>query len=131
MHVILCISIFIIYIQVPLGVIPKNENQLKQMVQILDHMYRYVPEIAYTAQLTVPNSDESVTIHQAKTHKILVGGDQLSQVQAKAAITIKANAETPLSRLEGLLPTIEDWHTKLTLFEVNNINLTILAIIDN
>ena len=44
--------------------------------------------------------------------------DQLSQARARASIKMKANSESPSTRLEGFLPKIEDWHTKLTLFEV-------------
>ena len=59
-------------------------------------------------------TNEIATVYKAITHEILLGGDQLSQARARAAIKIKANGETPSSRLEGFIPTVEDWHTKLT-----------------
>lgn len=46
----------------------------------------------------------------------MLGGDQLSVVRTRSAIKVKAR---PSKRLEGILPTIEDWHAKLTLLEVN------------
>ena len=32
-----------------------------------------------------------------------------------------ANGNDPIQRLEGLMPTVEDWHTKVVLLEVNTI----------
>ena len=49
---------------------------------------------------------------------IFVGGDQLTAARARGAQKAKVNALTPKSRLEGLVPAVEDWHTKVTLLTV-------------
>uniref|UniRef100_A0A1X7T9Q8 DUF6589 domain-containing protein n=1 Tax=Amphimedon queenslandica TaxID=400682 RepID=A0A1X7T9Q8_AMPQE len=102
--------------RVPLGVIAKNENNIKEMSEILSHLYQYVPQVEYTSSQVVLG--ESVDVTLAVTHKILLGGDQLSQARARTAIKVKNNGETSASRLEGFILTVEDWHTKLTLYEV-------------
>ncbi|XP_019861291.1 PREDICTED: uncharacterized protein LOC109589693 [Amphimedon queenslandica] len=101
---------------VPLGIIPKNENKIKDMVEILDHFHQYVPQIEYQVDHCV--NDESEVVHEAKTHGIFFGGDQLSVARTRSALRIRHNSDTPSVRLEGFIPAIEDWHAKLTLFEV-------------
>ena len=91
------------------------------MVEILTSLYKYVPQVEYLEEYHIPETDETVSLCRAKTQRILLGGDQLSQARARASIKIKANSESPSTRLEGFLPTVEDWHTKLTLFEVRYI----------
>ena len=108
-----------LYFQVPLGVIPKDENKLKEMVQILGHLHQYVPQLEFEEQTFVSETDEKLTVCKAATHNIMLGGDQLSKVRATSAIKIKANAEKPSKRLEGFIPTVEDWYAKLTLMEVS------------
>ena len=89
------------------------------MVQILSHLHQYIPQVEYEVQHYVPEINESVLIHKAKTHTVMLGGDQLSVVRTRSALKVKSNAETPSKRLEGIIPTVEDWHAKLTLFEVS------------
>lgn len=88
------------------------------MIQILSHVHQYVPQVEYDVQQYVPELNESISVRRAKTHAILLGGDQLSVVRTRTALSVKRTADTPSRRLDGIIPTIEDWHTKLTLFEV-------------
>ncbi len=53
-----------------------------------------------------------------RMHKVIIGGDQMTAARAKSAIKAKLNGETPSKRLEGLIPTLEDWHTKANLLGV-------------
>ena len=101
-----------------MGVLPKNENKIKQMAEILTHLHQYVPQVERENQCFIPGTNDQVTVYEANTHSILLGGDQVSQARARSALKTKANGEKPSQRLEGIIPTIEDWHTKLTLFEV-------------
>ena len=87
-------------------------------MQILTHLHQYVPSVEYEEEESVPGTNESVTVQKAKMHKVMLGGDQLSKVRAVSAIRVKSNGETPSTRLEGFLPTVEDWHAKQCLFEV-------------
>ncbi len=100
--------------------VPKNENQVKEMVEILGHLHQYVPQVEYSVEQVISADDResTETITKAVTHEILLGGDQLSQARARTAMKVKANGDTPSSRLEGFMLTVEDWHAKLTLYEV-------------
>lgn len=76
----------------------------------------------------VSMSSESVIERKAKVHNIMLGGDQLTKARAVSAIKIKCNGETPSTRLEGFIPTLEDWHAKLCLFEVRHSFHTICTV---
>ena len=57
-------------------------------------------------------------VQDAVFHRILLGGDQLTSTRARSAKRLKMNGISPVSRLEGLCPCAEDWHTKMNLLEV-------------
>ena len=90
------------------------------MVDIMSHLHQYVPTVKYTEDITIPGGEEGVQIPKALFHKILFGGDQLTVARARGAQRIRMNSMSPQTRLEGLIPCIEDWHTKLNLLGVNN-----------
>ena len=51
----------------------------------------------------------------------LFGGDQLTIARARGAISIRYGHELPEEQLKGLIPAMEDWHTRMTLMKVSNI----------
>lgn len=89
------------------------------MEEILCHLHQYVSQIQCEKQIQVSERNTTVTVVEGATHSILLEGYQLSQARAHSAIKAKANSEMPHKKLEGIIPSIEDWHTKLTLFEVS------------
>ena len=96
----------------------KNENKGDGIVDIMSHLHQYVPAIEHTKRVTIKSTGEEVDVHQATFHKILIGGDQLTAARARGAKKMRANSVSPLTRLEGLIPCAEDWHTKLNLLQV-------------
>ena len=98
-------------IQVPLGVILKNENKGDEMVDIMEHLHQYVPTAKYSEEKFI-STGEKVLEEKAKFHPILVGGDQLTVARARSAIKVKVNSHTPSKRLSGIIPVVEDWHAK-------------------
>ena len=86
------------------------------MVDILDHLH---PRIEFQVDHFIPELQENVMVCKAKTHSIMLGGDQLSVVKTRSALKIRSNSETPSFGLEGFIPSIEDWHSKLILVEVS------------
>ena len=90
------------------------------MVQIVEGHHQYVPQVEVMEEVFLPEINQTITVHKATTHNIMLGGDQLTKVRATSALKIKANAEKPSTRLEGIIPTLEDWHAKQTLLEVSN-----------
>ncbi len=73
------------------------------MVDIVAYLHQYVPHLERTEEHAVPNSTDVEVVFDASMHQIMFGGDQLTKVRATAAIKIKANAESPTSRLEGIM----------------------------
>lgn len=46
--------------QVPLGILLKNENKGSDMVEILTHLHQYVPVKEYTKQVFIPSINEEL-----------------------------------------------------------------------
>lgn len=106
--------------QVPLGVILKNENVLEEMVAIMEKLQYYIPHKRKTTSVPVPGkADEHESVHHDSFHHILFGGDQLTKVRAEGSQRIRANSHEGLDRLEGVIPVVEDWHAKQCLAGVS------------
>ena len=106
-------------VQVPLGVLLKNENKADDMVEIMSHLHQYVPAVEHTKTVFVPSTGEMVQIKHAVFNKIFLGGDQLTVVRARGSQNAMENSISPSTRMRGLIPCIEDWHTKLNLLGVS------------
>jgi len=90
------------------------------MIQIASHVHQYVPIIEHETQtrITTDSTVVDVTEHSSVLHPLLFGGDQLTAARMRGAKEAKCNSITAARRLEGLIPVIEDWHTKVVLLEV-------------
>ena len=109
--------------QVPLGILPLNENKGDEMVQIMSHLHQYVPSYEYNVSTFIPSINETVVETKAVVKTTLFGGDQLTSSRGKGALKARVNADSPSSRFDGLLPVMEDWHTKVLFLGVSyNIN---------
>ena len=51
-------------------------------------------------------------------HKVLVGGDQLTVARMKGSKSMLEDSQHDARRLDGFIPVVEDWHTKVCLLEV-------------
>ena len=89
------------------------------MVEILSHLYQYIPSKESANLVYIPSTNQMVLKAGATVHPIMFGGDQLTAAHAYGAITAMANNLTPQRRLEGIIPVIEDWHAIVVLLEVN------------
>ena len=99
--------------QVPLGILPFNENKNEEIIQIL------VPVMEYDGDLFVPSINEDITIRKALFSPVLLGGDQLTAAHVRGAKKAKVSANIPLKRLVGIVPVAEDWHTKMNFMAVS------------
>ena len=88
------------------------------MVEILAHLHHYVPIKEYTKEICIPSINEIVTEHRADVRQLLFGGDQLTAARARGAMKAMLNATTSTKRLEGLVPTVEDWHAEVSFLDV-------------
>ena len=104
--------------QVPLGILLKNENKAADMVYILTSLHKYVPVREYMREVSIPRLTVVVRKPEAVFSKILFGGDQLTAARARGAMTAMSNASTACKRLEGLIPVIEDWHAQVAFLDV-------------
>ena len=91
------------------------------MCRIMDSLHQYVPVVSYEKSIVLPNGE--VRNHMKHdVFEILFGGDQLTVARARGAASVRANHLTTLDMLKGLVPTVEDWHCKVTLLKVYNID---------
>lgn len=101
----------------PLGILLKNETKGEDMVDIMSHLHQYVPAVEYTRQVFIPTG-ETVETQEASLHTVLFGGDQLTVARSRGAKKARANSISHATRLDGLIPCAEDWHTKLNFLGV-------------
>ena len=73
----------------------------------------------------IESTGETINLKMSESHKLLFGGDQLTAVRARSAIRNVANGDSTSTKLLGLVPVIEDWHTKMTLLVVCHIIIKI------
>lgn len=88
------------------------------MVDILAHLHQYVPAKEYTEEVHIPSINEPIIEHKTQVRQLLFGGDQLTAARARGALRAMFNATTSTKRLEGLIPTIEDWHAEVSFLDV-------------
>lgn len=101
-----------------MGIILQNENTNDGIAAILTQIHQYVPQFTYTEEVCI--SDGTVEkIEKAKMHQILLGGDQLTAARARNSIKGKMNSQTPSKQLQGIIPVMEDWHTKANFLGVS------------
>ena len=83
------------------------------MIDILQFVDGYVPG---------NNEDSS----ESKPVKVLSGGDYLTFERHKEAQSAMQDGRTPSSRLEGLIPKIEDFHVQMEWLQVLLLRLKLL-----
>lgn len=110
--------IFTLTLQVPLGIIMKNENKTDEMVDILSYLHQYVPMQSETKVANVPEIEVREEIQFENIHHILIGGDQLTSERIRGAQGLRKNSVHAAGRLEGFLPMSEDWHAKVCYLQV-------------
>ena len=99
----------------------KNENVLNDMVDIVDELHKYIPKTTsvQTFQVnTEGGGSEVVTLNIDHFYHILIGGYQLTAARIRGGQGILSNSINGWERGEGLIPIIEDWHTKLCYMKV-------------
>ena len=98
--------------------LPKNETKYEDMLDILDHLQQYIPAKTAHRALEIPDCEERIEFDEKMFEKTLIGGDQLTAARARGSILVRANCVKAEDRLDGVLPTAEDWHAKLCFLEV-------------
>ena len=90
------------------------------MIEILTQLHKYVPQSAYCVERAV-STGVVEKLEKANMRQTILGGDQLTAARARSAIQGKMNAQTPQKSLLGIVPVIEDWHTKANFLGVSSV----------
>ena len=99
-----------------MGVQLNNENKLKEMVEILLGLNKYVP-VEHTER-TVEINGTCVTQPITELWPRMLFGDQLTAARVRGAAALRSWHKTTLDRLEGHVPATSDWHARLCLVTV-------------
>lgn len=105
-------------LQVPLGVLLKNENKKEDMISIMKCLHTYIPTTHHQKEYHIASTDETGVTDEFSFHHVLFGGDQLTCARARGSQKARTSEENDRDRLLGLVPVAEDWHTKVCLLEV-------------
>ena len=65
-----------------------------------------------------PVTEDVMKVQGDHFYQILFGGDQLTAARARGSQRVRMNSDSGLSRFEGLISVIEDWHAKVILLQV-------------
>ena len=76
--------------QVPLGILPLNENKTDDMIDIMTHIHQYVPCYVHEEERDIQG--EMVKVAKESVYPILFGGDQLTASRARSAKKAKVNS---------------------------------------
>ena len=93
----------------------KNEMYLTDMAQIMESFNQYVPSEISSQHVTVNGKDYEYD--DSKLIQILLF-DQLTVAKARSAAELREPQKMKLDRLEGLVPSVADWHTRMCLLQV-------------
>ena len=103
--------------QVPLGVLLLDENRLDDMGKIMEHYMTLVPTLFSEGQYNLPNGC-SLSFDNTRFFPVLFGGDQLTEARMRGTQALRDTQDKPFDRLEGVIPVVEDWHTRMTFLKV-------------
>lgn len=76
-----------------------------------------VPTLPAEGLLKLPNGT-SINYDDTKFHPILFGGDQLTVARMRGTQALRDTQDKRVDRLDGVIPVVEDWHTRMTLLKV-------------
>ena len=105
-------------VQIPLGVLLKNENKQEDMISILEHLTQYVPYTTKEDLLYDEIANEMVPLVQHEFHKIIVGGDQLTVERIRGCQKNRSNANEAIQTFKCFCSAVEDWHSEVALLKV-------------
>ena len=104
--------------KVPLGVLLHNENKLDEMAKILTYYMKLVPTVEAEGHRQLPNGSV-LDFDDTRFFSILFGGDQLTVARIRGTQIHRDTHDQRVDRFEGLVPVVEDWHSRMTLMKVS------------
>ena len=107
-----------------MGVLLQNETKYDDMISILDHVHQYVPTVRFPSTKEVPQTNKSEHVESVHMNRLPFGRDQLTSKRSRGSQRIRSNSIDDVQRLQGVVATAEDWHTKLCLLTVSPMSLS-------
>ena len=89
------------------------------MIAIMEAIQKYVPLHSEKIEVEIPSVGKKQVTFADRFHHLLFGGDMLTAKRARGSKNIRSNSAMGSDRMEGLLPVVEDWHTKVCLIGVS------------
>ncbi len=83
-------------------------------------IHGYCSYLPVEGKHVLPNGN-SLAIDNTRFHKILLGGDQFTVARVRGTQALRVSEEKAVDRLEGVIPVVEDWHTRMTLNKVSHL----------
>ena len=99
----------------------KDEKKLSDMVDILHERHKYVPMMRTTEFFDIAGPSGCMGVEEINIchfHHILLGGDQFTVTRVCGSQSARKKMNNGRGCLEGLIPVIEDWHTKMCAMKV-------------
>lgn len=96
----------------------KNENKQEDMVNIMEHLTRYVPYITKEDAVFDDVSGDMVPLITHIFHTVMLGGDQLTVERIRGSQRARCNADQELQTLKCLHGVVEDWHAEVAIMKV-------------
>ena len=88
---------------IPITTIPKDENKVDEIVDILSIIHCYVPILEFLRKVFIPSLNEHVDIREARSFLIIPQEDYLTAERSSGAQQIKIKADSPSSWYEELV----------------------------
>ena len=101
-----------------MGELLHNENKLDEMSHVLDHYMKFVPKSEADGFLLLRNG-HTVPFDDTRFNTKLIGGDQLTVVRVRSTQALRDTLDSATQRYDGIVPVIEDWHTRTILLQVS------------
>ena len=114
-----------VIMQVPLGILPKCEIKHVEMIDIMKSLQKYQS----TPMKCQWRFQGSVTERSMQIHSTIssLGGDMLTAKRARGSKHIRSNSTRGLDQLQGLVPVVEDWHSKVCFLGVSIVKSGFMA----
>ena len=101
----------------PLGILLHNENKLDEMSHILHHYMQLFPTVEADDFLILANGSK-IPFDDTRFDTKLLGGDQLTVVRVRSTQALCDTLDSAVQRFDGIVPVVEDWHTRVILLQV-------------
>ncbi len=88
----------------------------------MSHM-SLVPAVEEEQETTLADG-KTIKFDNSHFFPILFGGDQMTVARIRVVQLLRDTEVKRADRFEGIIPVVEDWHTRMIIMNVGNANIT-------